>query len=170
MKINSIKFKINLFLFFFLIVGSVRAQANKSQLKVNPIFQEGATTIKNPLDLRDPFKKKRRRLKKRKKNYGGYLSAGKYSNLPTIESYGLDQIRIVGVLLGENRRAIAKISSGANGKLSNESFMIKEGMKIGENKAEVKAIMPGGIVLVEKIRNVYDQDEYIETVIPVSSE
>jgi hypothetical protein len=35
---------------------------------------------------------------------------------------------------------------------------------------DVKAILPGGIILVEKIRNVYDQDEYLETVLPVSSE
>ena len=49
-------------------------------------------------------------------------------------------------------------------------YYIKEGMKLGENGAEVKAILPGGIVLVEKIRNVYDQDEYLETVIPVSND
>ena len=48
------------------------------------------------------------------------------------------------------------------------NYYIKEGMRIGTNSAEVKAILPGGIVLVEKIRNVYDLDEYLETVIPVS--
>lgn len=143
--------------------------AEQAELKSNPIFKEGSTTIKNPLDLRDPFKKKRRKLKKRKKNYGGYLVDGQYSNLPTIQTFPINQIRIVGVLLGKNRRAIAKISQG-QGKLGNETYMVREGMKIGENNAEVKAIVPGGIVLVEKIRNVYDQDEYIETVIPVSSE
>lgn len=142
----------------------------KKAAKVNPIFQKGATTIKNPLDLRDPFKKKRRKLKKRKKNYGGYLTDGQYSNLPTIQSFPVSQIRIVGVLLGNNRRAIAKIAQGNDGKYSNETYMIREGMKIGENDAELRAIVPGGIVLVEKIRNVYDQDEYIETIIPVSSE
>ena len=169
----KIKAKIKFLLVMISLIGqpTVFAQAKKETgLKVNPIFREGTTTIKNPLDLRDPFKKKRRRLRKRKKNYGGYLTDGKYSNLPSIRNYPINQIRIVGVLLGKNRRAIAKISKGGDGKLDGESYMIKEGMKIGENDAEVRAIVPGGIVLVEKIRNVYDQDEYIETVIPVSTE
>ena len=48
------------------------------------------------------------------------------------------------------------------------SFILKEGMSLGKNKAELKAILPGGIVLVEKFKNVYDQDEYLETIIPVS--
>lgn len=166
------KSKKTIFLFLSLLGLTVtNSYAQKDKLKVNPIFREGTTTIKNPLDLRDPFKKKRRKLKKRKKNYGGYLTDGQYSNLPSIQSYPINQIRIVGVLLGKNRRAIAKISKGgAEGGVSTESYMIREGMKIGENNAEVKAIVPGGIVLVEKIRNVYDQDEYIETIIPVSSE
>ena len=41
-------------------------------------------------------------------------------------------------------------------------------MKIGEDGAELKAILPGGIIVVEKIVNVYGQEEYLETVIPIS--
>ena len=63
---------------------------------------------------------------------------------------------------------MAKIANGKT--LLPEVFYIKEGMKLGSSGAEVKAILPGGIVLVEKIRNVYDQDEYLETVIPISNE
>jgi len=134
-----------------------------------PIFKDGATSIKNPLDMRDPFKRKRRKIGVRSKTYGGFLKNNKYSNLPTINEFPLNKIRIVGVLLGKNRRAIAKVVIG-QANLSPETYIIKEGMVIGENDAEVRAIVPGGIVLVEKIRNVYDQDEYIETIIPVSSE
>ena len=47
-------------------------------------------------------------------------------------------------------------------------IILKEGMKIGEDGAELKAILPGGIILVEKIVNVYGQEEYLETVIPIS--
>lgn len=143
-------------------------EQNPPKKAPNQIFKEGETTIKNPLDLRDPFKKKKKRLGRRKKSYSGYLTDGKYSNLPTIQSFPLEQIRIVGIFLGENRRALAKINPG-DGALGAETYMIREGMKIGENNAEVKAIVPGGIVLVERIRNVYNQDEYIETIIPVSS-
>lgn len=70
----------------------------------------------------------------------------------------------MGVLIGPERRAMARVSG------AKDSFIIKEGMHIGPNQAEVKAILPGGVILVEKIRNVYDQDEYLETVLPVSSE
>jgi type IV pilus assembly protein PilP len=47
-------------------------------------------------------------------------------------------------------------------------IILKEGMKIGQDEAELKAILPGGIVLVEKIVNVYGQEEFLETVIPIS--
>jgi type IV pilus assembly protein PilP len=86
----------------------------------------------------------------------------------------------VGVLLGENRRALAKVANESGGdnnrgmsrereQLSEETFILKEGMLIGENDAELKAILPGGIVLVEKITNVYDQEEYLETIIPITA-
>jgi Tfp pilus assembly protein PilP len=74
------------------------------------------------------------------------------------------------VVLGADRRALVKISSDAQVAGEDNIYYIKEGMKVGENGAEVKAILAGGIVLVEKIRNVYDQDEYLETVIPVSND
>ncbi len=142
----------------------------KKRLSKIPVFNEKETSIKNPFDLRDPFKRKMFKTGERSKNFGGFLKDGKYSNLPTINDYSIASIRVVGVLLGKERRAIAKIASGQNGtNLSEESYIIKEGMTLGENNAEVKAIVPGGIVLVEKIRNVYDQDEYIETIIPVST-
>ena len=67
-----------------------------------------------------------------------------------------------GFYVGENRRAIAQT-------IGNEgSFLLKEGMKLGRNGAEVKAILPGGVVIVEKIVNIYDQEEYLETIIPIS--
>lgn len=64
---------------------------------------------------------------------------------------------------------MAKIDQGKGG-ASSDIYILKEGMKVGVDDAEVKAILPGGIVVVEKIVNVYDQQEYIETVIPVSAE
>ncbi len=71
-------------------------------------------------------------------------------------------MKVVGVLIGRERRAMVK--SGDGGSI----IILKEGMKIGEDGAELKAILPGGIILVEKIVNVYGQEEYLETVIPIS--
>ena len=127
---------------------------------------KGKTFLRNPLDLRDPFK---RRINKKKTQQEKVHESGVYSNqADRIENKPIESIRIVGVMIGKERRAMAKIATGNS--LGSEVFFIKEGMKIGPNGAEVKAILAGGVVLVEKIRNVYDQDEYLETVIPVSSE
>lgn len=122
------------------------------------------TYVKNPLDLRDPFRRKinKKKSQLKKESYDGY-----YTNvINSIESKPVESIRIVGVMIGNERRAMAKIQ----GDNENNTYYLKEGMKVGPNGAEVKAILPGGVVLVEKIRNVYDQDEYLETVIPVSNE
>lgn len=150
------------FSFLFFVTDCVVAKEKSD------FFKNTKTLIENVSDLRDPFKRKRIRLSKRKRSYGGFLKENKYSNLPTIGSTPLSNIRVIGVLLGKERRAIAKKLTGDT--LGRETFLLKEGMRLGENRAEIKAILPGGIVLVEKILNVYDQEEYIETIIPVSSE
>ena len=131
------------------------------------LIQENKTSVKNPLELRDPFKRELRRRSRGKKDYPGTRSV--FSNIPTIDATPIDKIKITGILIGKERRAVAKTVND-QGKLGEESYILKEGMKLGENNAEIKAILPGGIVLVEKIRNVYDQDEYLETIIPVSSD
>ena len=74
----------------------------------------------------------------------------------------MDNIKLVGVLIGKERRALVSSQGGKS------IIILKEGMKIAEEGAELKAILPGGIILVEKIVNVYGQEEYLETVIPIS--
>lgn len=151
---------------------STRAQDDKPK-EVSPrvkgpaLFQKSNTKIINPLELRDPFKRKSKRIGSKGGRASKKLRDGFFSNAQTIDDQPLDSIRIVGILIGKERRAIAKLSSGDT--LSQESYILKEGMTLGENNAEIKAILPGGVVLVEKIRNVYDQDEYLETVLPVIS-
>lgn len=149
---------------------TVKAQ-DKSNLP--EFFQRTRTTISNPFEMRDPFKRKALKLKSSStKDYK--LDKTIFSNLPTLDGVPLDQIKITGVILGDQRRAIARIGeAGGTGKdvdPNAPTFVIKEGMKMGFNQAEVKAILPGGIVLVEKIKNVYDQEEYIETIMPVTVE
>ncbi|WP_127715229.1 hypothetical protein [Halobacteriovorax sp. HLS] len=147
----------------FIVIGftfSVNAKAPK-------LIKDNQTSVKNPLELRDPFKRELRRRSRGKKDYPGTRSV--FSNIPTIDATPIDKIKITGILIGNERRAVAKTIND-QGKLGEESYILKEGMKLGENNAEIKAILPGGIVLVEKIRNVYDQDEYLETIIPVSSD
>ncbi|NOT79481.1 MAG: hypothetical protein HOP07_10860 [Bacteriovoracaceae bacterium] len=124
------------------------------------------TFVKNPLDLRDPFKRKITKKKSTQEKNQASMS-GNYSNFnQNLDGLPIENLMVTGVIIGDERRAIVKLP---NEKGEFTSYYIKEGMRIGMNNAEVKAILPGGIVLVEKIRNVYDLDEYLETVIPVSN-
>lgn len=134
------------------------AWAKKTPLKSN---------IKDPASLRDPFKKKILLSKKKQETTEAILVNGQASNFPTLDNTPLAQIRIVGVLLGTHRRAVAKIARG--NQLSGESYLLREGMRLGEHGAEIKGILPGGIILVEKVKNIYDEFDFIETVIPISS-
>jgi type IV pilus assembly protein PilP len=119
------------------------------------------STIDKPFELRDPFKppfeRKKIDFSSKPKNEGA-ISPEEF-----MKTINIEDIKVVGVLVGKDRRAVVKLK-GNDG-----TFLVKEGMLVGPDKAELKAILPGGIVLVEKIKNVYDDDEYIETVIPLST-
>lgn len=124
----------------------------------------GKTSIEKPLDLRDPFASPMEKLKMSvEKNE--FKKDGKdiYSNIKEIGQVKVEELQIIGVLIGKNRRAIVKVKGANKG-----TFILKEGMKLGENKAEIKAILPGGVILVEKLTNIYGEEEYLETVIPIS--
>lgn len=160
------KFFSFILLSFCLFTPDVNAQESSSQYS---LFKS-KTYVKNPLDLRDPFK---RRINKKKTNQAKAKERlnGIYTNYNnSLESRPIESLHVVGVVIGAERRAMVKIVDDQGGAKDNNVYYVKEGMKVGENGAEVKAILPGGIVLVEKIRNVYDQDEYLETVIPVSND
>ena len=149
---------------FFLVVFILATSnifAKKAQFE---FFNGNKTKIKNPFRLRDPFKRKVLSLKVKSGKYSAFLKGNFFSNLPSIDNVPLNDIKVVGVLLGKKRRAMAKIRNGK------DTYLLKEGMRLGLDNAEIKAILPGGIVVVEKIRNVYNQEEYLETIIPISSE
>jgi type IV pilus assembly protein PilP len=132
---------------------------------VDPLsnFFSDKSKIEKPFDLRDPFKAPLSKHEK-ENNKQGYSSPinGQYTNIEIKTVTSIETIRVVGVLIGRERRAMVK--DGDTGPV----IVLKEGMKIGETGAELKAILPGGIILVEKIVNVYGQEEYLETVIPIS--
>lgn len=143
---------------------------------MTPVFKT-STHIKNPLELRDPFKRKLNKLKK-KVRVSALDGFSMNRDEELLQNITLEQIRVVGVIVGPERRAIVKIESSGESSRDSESsapdtrptIFVKEGTRIGADDAEVKAILPGGIVIVNKIKNVYDQDEYLETVIPITEE
>ena len=149
----------NVLLTFILItVGAFAAP-------VDPLsnFFRDKTKIEKPFELRDPFKAPQSKSEKIKEKEGYFTSGnGQYSNIKLETVSSVESLKVVGVLIGRERRAMVK-----DGEKSG-IIILKEGMKIGDDGAELKAILPGGIILVEKIVNVYGQEEYLETVIPIS--
>ena len=132
---------------------------------VDPLanFFRDKTKIDKPFELRDPFKAPSSKSEKDKSKAGFFVSGkGLYSNIKENTVTSVESLKIVGVLIGKERRAMVRNDNAG------PIIIIKEGMKIGESGAEIKAILPGGIILVEKIVNVYGQEEYLETVIPIS--
>ncbi|MBI2521588.1 MAG: pilus assembly protein PilP [Bdellovibrio sp.] len=147
---------------FFMLFAVSASSEDLSQKQYN-FFKDQKTFIKNPFELRDPFRRLIDSSKNSKRK--GFKTNGEnnvFTNILPLEEVALEKIKIVGVLLGKDRRAMAQVEG------SKETFVLKEGMKLGVDGAEIKAILPGGIVLVEKIVNVYDQEEYLETIIPMS--
>ena len=88
---------------------------------------------------------------------------GIYTNIEQAQITDISSLRIVGVMIGRERRALAKIVGGKG-----DVIILREGMRIGSDSAELKAIHPGGVILVEKLVNVYGEEEFLETVIPIS--
>ncbi len=137
----------------------------KNELSEEAGFIEEDNFIKDPFTLRDPFKApeqeglktlsaEEKKLQDRKK--------GIFTNKSTPPIADINDLKIVGVLVGKERMALAKIGK------SGATFPLKEGMRIGDDQIKLRAILPGGVVFVEEITNVYGQKEYLETVIPIS--
>lgn len=128
---------------------------------VEDIFK-GQTSIDDPFGLRDPFQPPRFATQGQKKREQS--RSGVWDNQRKLsEPVKIEDIRITGVLIGTNRRVILKVGT------NNEAYTLKEGETIGPLGPEIKAILPGGIILAEKISNIYGEPEYIETVIPISN-
>lgn len=152
-------------LFYFVGASSAPAQQSKN-------FFKDKTKIENPFNLRDPFKAPTFKSETKRDGRGFSVTGkGQYSNISedNLEQINLADIKVVGVLIGKERRAMISSGGSASGQANrNKVIIVKEGTKIGPEAAELKAILPGGIVLVEKIVNVYGEEEYLETVIPIS--
>lgn len=146
------------------LIFAPTVKADNKSLKT---FFDNKTRIENPFNLRDPFKAPPAKKDAVVKKTTGYIKSGQgnYTNIEQTppEQITVSDIRVVGVLIGKERRALISLG-GATSKV----IILKEGMKIGQEEAELKAILPGGIVLVEKIVNVYGEEEYLETVVPIS--
>lgn len=155
---------------FTFTIGALAA-APVTDSSIEDFFKE-KTKIDNPMQLRDPFKAPFSKSgKKAQDSTAGSTpkytktDKGEFRNIQEASLGDVDiyNIKLVGVLIGKERRAMVKFRPE-----DRQVTIIREGTKLGADNAEVKAILPGGIILIEKIVNVYGQEEYLETVIPIS--
>ena len=148
---------------YFILISSLLL-TNKI-LAAEPLSKifEGKTDIKNPFKIRDPFQRPRFKSAANKSQINrssGVLDTTEYYDQP----FDINKIQVSGVLIGNKRRAMIKVS----GDVGEKVYTYREGDVRGDKGPEIKAILPGGIILVEQIDNAYGQSEYIETVIPIS--
>lgn len=79
---------------------------------IETIFKE-KSEIKDPMSLRDPFLSPKIKSKKRIR-VANKIGKGMYSNVPVIGTVKLENLRIIGVVIGANRRAFVKLTQGGN--------------------------------------------------------
>lgn len=135
----------------------VSAQVSR---KMEGIFQ-GKTKISDPFSLRDPFKKPLPVVEVDTAKSGSTsqsFSASKES--VDLTRLNIKDLKLVGIIYGKERLALIKAGDSPG------SIVLKEGMKIGPDQIELKAVFPSGVVFVEKIINAYDEEEYVELIIP----
>ncbi|MBY0516185.1 MAG: pilus assembly protein PilP [Bacteriovoracaceae bacterium] len=150
----------NKFIVIFLLISTQAFGQTSSKLR--EVFKN-KTVIENPFDLRDPFKAPLiKGNKKEGRKEKSLMRDGIYTNIDPLGTISVDKVRIVGVMIGKERRALARLEG------REDIVVLREGMRLGADNAELKAIHPGGVILVEKLVNVYGEEEYLETVIPIS--
>lgn len=126
--------------------------------KLDKIF-EGQTSLKDPFELRDPFenpKFKSSKKVKRDQNFSGVWNDEK----KLLMDVDINNLNISGVLIGKERRILIDVGG--------VTYKLKEEDRLGPNGPTIKAILPGGMIVVEQITNIYGEAEFIETVIPIS--
>src|SRR5689334_17269201 len=123
-------------LFLVISLFSVGAIAAPSKNKLSSFFKD-KTKIDNPFNLRDPFKAPISKTEGKKQGRGFTITGkGSYSNIgeTNLDQIPVETIRVVGVLIGKERRALV------NSKDNKRVIILKEGAKIGPEQAELKAI------------------------------
>ena len=146
-----------LIIFFFILNESWAAKRKEKRA----VFK-GKTEIDNPFSLRDPFKSQLKVIKTKKELTSGIVRNGIYTNVQELPELRVDDIIVKGVIVGKKRRAFVSKGKGKT------IHVLREGKKFENERLELKAILPGGLIFVEKMSNVYGEEEYLETVVPIS--
>ena len=97
----------NIFITLFLLLCSSVMASSPSN-----IFK-GLTSIKEPFELRDPFRPAKIEIE-RGKTVVGKISSGVYSNIPVLGDIEIEEMLVVGVIIGKERRAFVRVKGKDN--------------------------------------------------------
>ena len=108
-----------------LLLLTLIAAVNLSHAGKAEKFFLDKTDIKSPLRLRDPFKPPLAKIKKERRSQQ-VVEKDYYTNLTSddLSKLELSKLKIIGVVIGNERRAVADIGK-------DKQIVLKEGMKVG---------------------------------------
>lgn len=118
-----------------------RPARNKAEVKPALVPEvsedpEEAEYVYNPTGTRDPFKNP----------FGTLIELPADNSIPLtpLQKVGLDQLRVIGVIVGKGEPKAMVISP------DNKSFVLKKGTKIGRNNGAVSEITTDAIIIEEQ--------------------
>jgi Tfp pilus assembly protein PilP len=132
------------FVWFFLFSTASASAAAAPVSEVGDVFND------NILKMRDPFKRPD-------------VETAKAIAREELENYGLDSLKLVGVMTGPRLRALLLANDG-------KTFVVRTGKKIGQRGGVVLKITPEKIVVREKIANVLGKTENLDSELVLQSE
>lgn len=139
-------------------------ESKSSQERSIQEILQSLTVIENVIDRRDPFEKFVPKFMMvaapARKDDGNKIVT---ANIPELERLPANSYKVQAVLLGDvYPRALVKTPQ-------NNTYIVKKGDKIGNRSGVVGRIDEGGLVVVEKVRNQYNEFSTIETLIEIDS-
>lgn len=133
-------------LFFFSGLNALAAVPNA------PLSEDAPFTLESAMTLRDPF---------RRPELKTAMAIDEGGLIPELERYELDKFKLVGVITGAKKNKA--LLTAPNGKM----HVVSDKTVLGNRRGYIKRILPGMIVIEEKVVNLLGQEERIETVIAI---
>ncbi len=147
--------KIQGFYLLFLFLTSLTAVSAQIKPERNNNKEDTSMHLQNYLHLRDPFRKPMLKVSTEVTEGG---------SIPELERYPLDQLKLIGIITGPKKNKA--LLTTPNGRM----HIVTERMHVGNRRGLIKRIVPGTILVEEKVVNLLGQEEKIETTLEFEKE
>jgi type IV pilus assembly protein PilP len=117
-------------------VASPQVETKQKVEPIKPVSTEEVAQVQEYeiKGTRDPFQPFEKKAK---------LKITKNQTASSLENFSLSQVRLVGIIWGKDKRALVQDSSGMG-------YVIKEGMRLGEDLGVVVRISPDSVTIRQK--------------------